>query len=222
MKRILVGLLLGLTAIGVVCYGLFGGHQLSAPSPHTLAEPELSVAQSIAPQAAGSVTAALPTPVVVDAPALGQEPSDPQQHSTEQGAELPALTFLDLQSVYNDGSYNVNKIDSDLVEHGQMFLADLAQLKRLSIGAPVRLTLLNHELNGALQKKQDSQLLSNTQLRVGLGDQLHYLTAYYGETITRGKIYGPQGAYIYEHNGDVGFLLSLYEYKKLNNALVFD
>ena len=43
-----------------------------------------------------------------------------------------------------------------------------------------------------------------------------------GKRVTKGKIYLESDAFMYEKNDDVGFIMPIFEYKKLNNALFID
>lgn len=142
-----------------------------------------------------------------------------------QNSELPEQLFLVLEESYNDGTFNVSGIDSSLVEHGTLFLADLRDLSSLPVGSEVLFNFFGEQLEGRVNIQNKTEALGNPYTKIlfnGSPNEDMYLNAYKGKKVTRGRIYTYNKSYVFEHNGDAGFILSLYEYKRLNDALFID
>ncbi len=76
---------------------------------------------------------------------------------------------------------------------------------------------------GQVTKNRASKKLpNNSYVKISFENQGEYMTAYIEGDTTKGKIYTRNGSYMYENNGDTGFILSIYEYKKMHNALHID
>lgn len=123
---------------------------------------------------------------------------------------------------FDDGNNDFGNIDQEMIGSGEMFKADLNRLKNLSQGQQVTIDLLNKNMVGKVEIKQSTKI-GSTMLSVKLDDSsVSNMSIYYGETLTRGKIYTPDGSYIFEANINVGFLMNMHEYKKMKNALYID
>lgn len=146
-----------------------------------------------------------------------------ERKSLEVNADKASSHQVMFDEIYNDHSKDLSGINSDLVEAGKMFLGDLYTLKDLSLDAPVTIDVDGAKWRGKVTKNKSSPSLpSNSYVKIKFNKQGEYMTAYFDGKSTKGKIYTSEGSYIYEHNGQVGFILSIYEYKKMNNALHID
>ncbi len=143
-------------------------------------------------------------------------PPSSQEAMTEQALDL------NIEEVYNDGTLNTAHIDSDLVDSGRMFTQNISQLPDLPLGTPISLEIFGITYSGILAKSERSPGLGNQYVKVSLGARGQYMNIYYGKELARGKIYTADGAYIFQHNGESGFIMPIHEFKKLKNALVID
>lgn len=127
---------------------------------------------------------------------------------------------INFDEVYNDYSKDLSGINTQFVENGKMFISDIYSLKDLSTGEEITISISGNQLSGIIQKNMPSPSIpTNSYVKVKFEGAGKYLTAYYNEkSIVKGKIYSDTGSFIYESNVNVGFLLPLNEYKKLNNA----
>ena len=153
------------------------------------------------------------------APAIVRDDNTYEEYVAERATKK---TEVKMEETYNDGSYNTSKIDSDIVANGKMVLTDINSMKSLPKGSEVVLNLFGQELNGVVEKNKIAGESGNKYIKVRLGGPGEYMNVYYGTNISRGKIYSPEGSYMFEHNGEVGFVISIYEYKKLKDALFID
>ncbi len=129
-----------------------------------------------------------------------------------------------LDEIYNDYTRDLSNIEANFIINGKMFSSNLSELKQKAIGTEVLIQMNGYEWSGHIQKNKPSPSVpGNNYVKVKFDGQGQYMTAYYYKNGSiNGKIYTSDGSYIYESNSDVGFILSLYEYKKLNNALKID
>lgn len=144
--------------------------------------------------------------------------NDTLYHDNESN---PSITQnINFNETYNDYSEDLSGINTQFVENGKMFISNIHSLKNLSTGDEITISIAGNQLSGIVQKNMPSPSIpTNSYVKVKFGGAGKYMTAYYNEkSIVKGKIYLDTGSFIYESNVNVGFLLPLNEYKKLNNA----
>jgi len=136
--------------------------------------------------------------------------------------DKPATTII-FKEIYNDFSKNISDIDSDLIDAGKMFVGNLSVLRQHTIGTTITVDIDGLPRMGQVTKNRASKKLpNNSYVKISFENQGEYMTAYIEGDTTKGKIYTRNGSYMYENNGDTGFILSIYEYKKMHNALHID
>ncbi len=130
---------------------------------------------------------------------------------------------ISFEEVYNDFSKDLSGLNELLIDNGKMFAGNIGSLKQLEIGSSIDIDFNGMQWQGKVVKKKPSdRLKGNSYLKIAFGNKGEYMTAYFNGTSTKGKIYKGSESYMYEHNGQSGFIISIYEYKKLNNALHID
>lgn len=127
-----------------------------------------------------------------------------------------------IEEIYHDGTLNIEGIDEDLVNSGKMFKSSATRLRYRSVGTPITINLFGDTLQGIIKKNTKSPNTGNTYVKIGFGEKGRYANIYYGKNLMKGKIYTSEGSYIFQHNGEAGFVLPIYEYKKMKNALFID
>jgi len=170
-----------------------------------------------------------------NAPELKNEPESVQVNEHNVKHDQPHLELEQVSPVIqesfvfhfkqdqNDYSTDFSGIDPDLVNSGERFSGDFDELNNLSIGDTVTIEVAGLKVNGTVSKKKDSNNVAGASYsKIKFENQGEYMTAYFNEGSTKGKIYTNDGSYIYEHNGNAGFLISIFEFKKINDALVID
>ncbi|WP_196158989.1 hypothetical protein [Reinekea sp. G2M2-21] len=112
--------------------------------------------------------------------------------------------------------------ESTLVNHGMLVSGNLGELMSLPMDSVVWVNVQGERIKGTLQVSKPSGLKQALYQKVAFSEAGEYMTVYHGENLIKGKIYTKQGAYMYELHDSVGYMISIYEYKKQNNALFSD
>ncbi len=133
-----------------------------------------------------------------------------------------------LKLVFDSGSNKIaevdaSKFDVDMAANGNVFSANLNLLNVASVGEQVTFKLDGVEYLGRI-KRNELTNIKGRYIKINLSDKYKsmYMTTYVGQKITRGKIYTEKESYIYEYDGVVGFIMPIYDYKKLKGALKYD
>lgn len=129
---------------------------------------------------------------------------------------------LSIETLHDPDQYDLSGIDQDLVDNGTLVSSGMGALKSLAKGSEVEISLMGEPYSGVVEKNLVSGNLGNTYVKIRLGQTAEYLNVYYGSQIARGKIYTADASYLFEDNGKIGFVIPIYEYKKLKNALFID
>ena len=131
--------------------------------------------------------------------------------------------LIKFEKIYNDFSKNLVGINKDVIDYGDMFTGDFSALKSLPLQSAVVVEIEGSKWLGKIVKRKPSlTLVNNTYVKVKFENQGEYMTAYFNGESVKGKIYTSDDSYIYESNGSASFIISIYEYKKINNALKID
>jgi len=127
-----------------------------------------------------------------------------------------------MNETFDDGNHDFGRVDKDMIGSGTMFNTDLSRLKAMVSGQKVKIELLSKAVTGTITTKQLTKL-GSTQMFIKLDDSpASTMGIYYGKELTKGKIYMHGKGYQFEAHGNVGFLMGIYEYKKMKNALFID
>ncbi len=131
-------------------------------------------------------------------------------------------TTLKIEELYNDSSYETIELASTLVKHGKMFKVDFRQLENLPDRSEVVLNIFGVESKGHISSHQKSGVLHNSFIKIDLQNVGEYMTVYIGSRVITGEIYTVKERYMFESTDDVGFIMPIFEFKKLNDALLID
>lgn len=125
---------------------------------------------------------------------------------------------VEISEVENDGSLDVSGVDADLAKNGLIFSANLDDILELSEGAELDIKFLGQQYSGVVKKKEISQI-GDPFISISLGETGGMASIYYGKDIKMGNFYTANGQYVFEQRGKVGYIMNMYEYKKIKNAL---
>ncbi len=145
----------------------------------------------------------------------------PVEKSALQNGE--AEYRLDLSEIADSRFLDTSGIDQDVVSHGTQIGMDISQVRSLPVGSRVEMNLLGSKVVGTT-RKNEPRPLNMTHVVVEIdGPGVDYMSVHMDENrVVSGEIYANGQSYFIEHNGSVGYLISIYEYKKLKNALLLD
>ena len=129
------------------------------------------------------------------------------------------ITF---EMLANNGDFDTNRIDQTLVDEGTMFFADTNIIEKMEVDNKVSINLYGIIHEGVLSHKKINNKTGHVFAEVDFSGSGEYMTFSIGKRVTKGKIYLESDAFMYEKNDDVGFIMPIFEYKKLNNALFID
>ncbi len=130
--------------------------------------------------------------------------------------------YIKFDEVYDGYAKDTSGIDSDLINHGKIFSSQMSIFHTLSLGDAVVVDINGAQIKGRIDKRKKSTITGSTFSMVNFDGVGEYMTASSRAGKTKGLIYTRDGSYMYEHNGEVGFIISIYEYRKLNDALYGD
>ncbi len=127
---------------------------------------------------------------------------------------------------YGTTPNNDSRIDKDLIDHAIGFRANFDVITELSVGENILIKLPyigeGIEEKGTISKNELTSLTSSREVTVTFSNSGSYMTAFYTEGLIQGKIYSEKGTYIYESDGEHGYIMSIYDYKSLKQALIID
>lgn len=124
------------------------------------------------------------------------------------------------KEIPNDRTVN---IDNDLRSAGTAFKANMQELASTNEGQKLNISFFGEQYQGEIEHKSIS-VSGLTQIKIDLAEsrQGTYMSIYFGRKVTKGKVYTTSGSYIFEYEGDIGYVMSIFEYKKLKNAIYID
>lgn len=138
---------------------------------------------------------------------------------------IPDQLAVELSFSYasNTGIYVNPVIDENIKSYGDSIDSNLILLSNVEKGGVVKFQYLGKSLSGKVTRS-DSTRINSKYVRVDFsGEQEgYYMSFHLTNGFVKGKIYTNSGSYIYEGDGNNGFVMDLYEYKKLHDALKYD
>lgn len=162
-----------------------------------------------------------------DQPELTKEETAAQVLSsaaeTETNPTLVKNSVINFAEIDQSMAPQNQYMDATLTNHGVVFRADLQKLASLATGQNVNLKLFEYDISGVVEKNIITKR-GNRYVKLDIESKRPgtYMTYHEGRVIKRGKIFMEDKAYMYEYDKDGGYMMEIFEYKKLNNALEID
>lgn len=111
--------------------------------------------------------------------------------------------------------------DNDIRRLGEKVDFNPVSIFSLEAGEAFSIFLKNRNYTAVVDRNIETDF-GNRYISATLSGSANVLTVYYGAKSIRGKIYSDSGAFIYESDGRETYMMSLYEYKEINDALAID
>ncbi len=148
------------------------------------------------------------------------EPSAPTPYADQAPTQV-SIPFV-FSVPQGDFSVAPSEIHATLFTGGEPFSAPFKSLSSASIGSSVVIELGGLQWPGILEKRELSRLTENTYMKIDFGSPGQFMSVYTNGDKVSGKIYTAQESYVYEFYQDVGYMMTLYEFRKANDALYGD
>jgi len=135
------------------------------------------------------------------------------------------VVVVSFESGYPPAEYELDGINELIANNGSPFHGDVFTIRSIPPGTDVKLSLLDLKLEGVVTRNEIKNYdLATIRIDFNEIDQsISYMTLfYYLDGMVKGKIYSPEGNYVVEHNGEVGFILEMNELYRLEGSPKID
>jgi len=141
---------------------------------------------------------------------------------TNEPAEEESVV-MDFSEIPLTDDRKTRALDPQMLANGTVFDAKgFEKLKDLKEEAPVELQLPGYMLDGNISQITTVPAASDIHQIIDFSDSEFYMSASHYQNLSKGKIYLDGESLIFEHNGDIGVYMTIYDYKEMYGDLRHD
>lgn len=129
-------------------------------------------------------------------------------------SDTPVLS-LSFSEVDNNEPGDSTPVDPVFAKSGSRFNVDFEQVANLQPGNNLTIEILGQNFDANIKSiSKTDQQNRYVEIKLDKDSVLADMTIYYGRKVTKGKLYTNKGAYVFQHDGKTGYLLSEEVYEK--------